>query len=93
MWLAFSFLPLTLEQLWEAVAIEFGTLEIDDDSRLQSPQDLLSLGHSLISVNSDGHVCLAHLSVRDHLLSIPSDNLQPSPSSLSTQPNPTTNSP
>lgn len=70
-WLAFSFLPLTLEELWEAIAIEPGSSSIDDESRLRSPQDLMALGHSLISVTTDGHVRLAHLSVRDYLLSNP----------------------
>lgn len=43
-WLAFSFLPLTLEELWEAIAIEPGSSSIDDESRLRSPHDLVALG-------------------------------------------------
>ncbi|KAM7211112.1 hypothetical protein V8F06_013508 [Rhypophila decipiens] len=68
-WLAFSYLPLSLEELWEAVAIEPGSSSIDQESRLRSPEDLLSLGHSLICVASNGQVRLSHASVRDHLLS------------------------
>lgn len=68
-WLSFSFVPITLHQLWEALAIENGTVEIDDESRLRSPQDILLLGGSLISVSLDGYVMLSHLSVRDYLLS------------------------
>ncbi|CAM1508622.1 Fc.00g054700.m01.CDS01 [Cosmosporella sp. VM-42] len=68
-WLAFSVIPITLNQLWEALAIERGSGCIDDESRLRSPQDILILGHSLITVSSDGHVMLAHLSVRDYLVS------------------------
>lgn len=51
-WLAFAFSPLTLEELWEAVAVEPGASNIDAKSRLRSPQDLLSLAHSLISVTT-----------------------------------------
>jgi hypothetical protein len=68
-WLSFSFIPITLHQLWEALAIENGTAEIDDESRLRSPQDILLLGSSLINVSLDGYVMLSHLSVRDYLLS------------------------
>ncbi|KAK0624597.1 hypothetical protein B0T17DRAFT_245852 [Bombardia bombarda] len=68
-WLAFSFFPLTLEELWEAIAIEPGSRYIDDECRLCSPHELVSLGHSLISVTSSGHVRLAHYSVRKYLLS------------------------
>ncbi|RSL60738.1 hypothetical protein CEP54_006563 [Fusarium duplospermum] len=68
-WLAFSCVPLTLPQLWEALAIEKGEKMIDDESRLRSPQDILLLGNSLIAVSPDGHVALSHLSVRDYLVS------------------------
>ncbi|KAI8724287.1 NACHT domain-containing protein [Fusarium sp. LHS14.1] len=68
-WLAFSCVPLTLTQLWEALAIENGQNVIDDESRLRNPQDILLLGHSLIAVSPDGHVALSHLSVRDYLVS------------------------
>lgn len=68
-WLAFSSIPLTLHQLWEALAIEEGCESIDEESRLRSPQDIITLGNSLITLASDGHVMLAHLSVRDYLVS------------------------
>jgi len=68
-WLAFAVVPLTLEQLWEAVAIERNTASIDEDSRLRGPHDVLELGKSLVRATAEGHVGLAHLSVRDYLLS------------------------
>ncbi|KAM6532634.1 hypothetical protein FALCPG4_005688 [Fusarium falciforme] len=68
-WLAFSCVPLTLPQLWEALAIEKGENVIDDESRLRSPQDILLLGNSLIAASPNGHVALSHLSVRDYLVS------------------------
>ncbi|KAM0490776.1 hypothetical protein ACHAP8_011244 [Fusarium lateritium] len=68
-WLSLSCIPLTLHELWEALAIEKGRKDIDDEARLRTPQDILILGNSLITVSSDGYVMLAHLSVRDYLLS------------------------
>ncbi|WKT38187.1 Ankyrin repeat [Fusarium oxysporum f. sp. vasinfectum] len=68
-WLSFSGVPTTLHQLWEALAIEQGREDIDDESRLRSPQDILTLSNNLATVSSDGYVMLAHLSVRDYLLS------------------------
>lgn len=68
-WLSFAVTPLTLLQLWEALAIEKDSDRIDDECRLRSPQDILDLGHSLVTVTSNGYVMLAHLSVRDYLLS------------------------
>ncbi|KXH42787.1 hypothetical protein CNYM01_03810 [Colletotrichum nymphaeae SA-01] len=68
-WLAFSPVPITLHELWEALAIEKGNAVIDDESRLRSPQDILVIGKSLITVSTDGHVMLSHLSVRDYLVS------------------------
>jgi hypothetical protein len=69
-WLAFAVLPLTLGELHEAVAIEPGSDCLDEESCLSRPQDILSLGNGLIDVSEDGHVRLAHLSVRDYLLSV-----------------------
>lgn len=68
-WLAFTVVPLTLDQLWEALAVEQGARHIDDEARLRSPQDIVIVSNSLITVSSDGHVMLAHLSVRDYLFS------------------------
>ncbi|EXK83840.1 hypothetical protein FOQG_11998 [Fusarium oxysporum f. sp. raphani 54005] len=69
MWLSFSSVPLKLHELWEALAIEQGRYDIDDEFRLRSPQDILILTNSLVTVSSEGYVMLAHLSVRDYLLS------------------------
>lgn len=68
-WLSFSSIPLKLHELWEALAIETGRKDIDDECRLRSPQDILMLGNSLITVSTTGYVMLAHLSVRDYVLS------------------------
>ncbi|KAK9792863.1 hypothetical protein SCARD494_06731 [Seiridium cardinale] len=69
-WLVFATEPLTIEQLWEAVAIEEGSSRIDEEARLRSTSDILVLGNSLITTAQEGkQVKLAHLSVRDYLLS------------------------
>lgn len=68
-WLSFSYVPITLNQLWEALCIDSERRCVDEELRLRSPQDILLASHSLVSVSSDGHVMLAHLSVRDYLLS------------------------
>ena len=69
MWFAFAMTPLKLEELHEAVAIEPGVDYIDEDTRLSSPQDILSLVGSLVSVSDQGYVRLPHLSAKDFLLS------------------------
>lgn len=69
LWLAFSVLPLSLEQVHEAIAIEIGTTNLDEDCRLSNPQDILSLCGSLITISDDESLSLAHLSVKDYLLS------------------------
>lgn len=71
LWVSFTVVPLTLDELQEAIAVEAGmrTLEEVKESRLNDPKDILSLGSSLLRVCDTGHVKLAHLSVRDYLLS------------------------
>ena len=69
LWLAFAVFPLTIEELHTAVAIEQDMDELDDDSLLSSPQDILSLCGSLISVSEQSYARLVHLSVKDYLLS------------------------
>ncbi|KAH6894746.1 hypothetical protein B0T10DRAFT_481038 [Thelonectria olida] len=69
MWLSFSAVPITLHQLWEALAIEEDSDCIDEEARLMSPQEIMVLGNSLVTLSSDGHVMLSHLSVRDYLVS------------------------
>jgi hypothetical protein len=69
LWLSFSVLPLTLDELHTAVAIEQGLEELDEDACLGSAQDILHMCGSLVDVSDTGHIRLAHLSVRDYLLS------------------------
>lgn len=68
-WLCFSFTPISLDELHEALAIEVDSDHIDHEDRLCSPMDIFKLGNSLFELSSSGHVNLAHLSVRDYLLS------------------------
>lgn len=70
LWLSFNILPLLLEELAEAIAIEKGLLDIDEDALLSSPEDLLDMCSSLVIISeSRDEVTLAHLSVKDYLLS------------------------
>ncbi|ROT37703.1 hypothetical protein SODALDRAFT_334831 [Sodiomyces alkalinus F11] len=77
-WLVAIREPLKLGQLWDALAIEWGKDSIDEENRLRRPQDIVSVGNSLLTVSPDlaGYVNLAHLSVRDFLLS---DNIGKAP--------------
>ncbi|KAI9164175.1 Inversin-B [Paramyrothecium foliicola] len=68
-WLCFSYVPITLRHLWEALAIETGRSDIDNEYRLRNPEQILLLGQNLITTSPDGHVMLAHLSVKEFLLS------------------------
>ena len=67
-WLCFCVMPLSPVELHEALAIEKGDAHIDDEARLCSPMDILTLGNSLFDLSSTGQIHLAHLSVRDYLL-------------------------
>ena len=63
-----------MREVAEAVIIEPGTLRIDEDDRLQRPEDLLDIGKSLFVQNHTkdpaAHFLeLAHYSVKEYLLS------------------------
>jgi hypothetical protein len=58
-----------LEELHDAIAIEPGEGALDDDSRLSSPQDILSLRGSLLNISGQSSVRLAYLSVKGYVLS------------------------
>jgi hypothetical protein len=68
-WLVCDVTTLTLAELHECLAIEQDIDHIDEEAQLSSPMDIYDLGGSLITVTVDGGVILAHLSVKDYLLS------------------------
>jgi hypothetical protein len=68
-WLVCDVSALTLAELYECLAIEQGMDHIDEEAQLSSPMDIYDLCGSLISVTAEGEVILAHLSVKDYLLS------------------------
>lgn len=68
-WVTLSVTPLSLAQVSEAVAVEHGDLEIDDENRLISPDDILALCGSLVVRNELETLKLAHLSVEEYLFS------------------------
>lgn len=70
----FSSRPMTLAEVAEAVIIEPEIQEIDEDARLQTPQDLLDIGGSLFAPQmnteyDEQHLELSHYSVKEYLLS------------------------
>ncbi|KAI9689609.1 MAG: hypothetical protein M1822_010261 [Bathelium mastoideum] len=68
MWL--SIMPLTLEQLCEALAIEEESSKIDDENRIQPPEIILGICKSLVNYDLDTQtISLAHSSVQTFLLS------------------------
>ena len=79
LWLSFTVLPLTLEELHSAIAIEQGSEELDHDSCLASTSDILGMCGSIITVSEEGYVQLAHLSVKDYLVS---DEIREGPASV-----------
>jgi hypothetical protein len=68
-WLVCDVSSLTLAELHECLAIEEGMDHIDEEAQLSSPMDIYDLCGSLIAVTAEGEVILAHLSVKDYLLS------------------------
>ncbi|KAI1454806.1 ankyrin [Annulohypoxylon moriforme] len=69
LWVAFSVTPLTLEEIHTAIAIEPQMSHLDEESLLRSPHDILDLVGGLVNVTNQGHITLAHMSVKDYLLS------------------------
>ena len=69
--ICFSARPLRLAEVAEAVIVEPGISYIDDDDRLQRPEDLLDIGKSLF-VQDGGrskYLELSHFSVKEYLIS------------------------
>lgn len=72
-WLAFSVRPLNLNEIAEVLAIDCDDQDpcFDPDQRLREPRDILDICSSLVALSDGktGSLSLAHLSVRDYLLS------------------------
>lgn len=69
LWVSFAVTPLTLKELHTAIAIEVDMDYLDEESLLHDPSDILSLVSGLISITELGYVTIAHMSVKDYLLS------------------------
>ncbi|XXG97511.1 hypothetical protein Hte_003816 [Hypoxylon texense] len=69
LWVSFAATPLTLKELHTAIAIEADMDYLDEESLLHDPNDILSLVSGLISITELGYVTIAHMSVKDYLLS------------------------
>lgn len=70
MWVSFAVMPLTLKAVHEAIAIDPHLDHLDEESSLRTPQDMLDLCGSLIIASEEGYLGLAHLSVKEYLLSL-----------------------
>lgn len=66
LWVTFAVFPVNSYEVYEAIAIESG-VGIDDESRLRYPEDIFDMCGSLLSTTEEGHVRLAHLSVKEYL--------------------------
>lgn len=68
LWLAHTSTPLALPELAEAVVLEPGFNEVDPDSKLNDPNDILEICGSLVTFNTTSQTArLAHHSVREFL--------------------------
>ena len=69
----FAARPMTIAEVAEAVIIEPDIRNIDEDSRLQRPEDLLDIGKSLFAQHDESDekrlLKLSHYSVKEYLLS------------------------
>jgi hypothetical protein len=70
MWLALAQSPLSLVELCEAIVIEEGDSQIDDDSRIHPCEAILAICQGLVVHDEPtSRVSLAHSSVRNFLIS------------------------
>ncbi|KAF2493876.1 HET-domain-containing protein [Lophium mytilinum] len=67
-WLVGSERPLRLEELAESIAIDPAKDRFDAKERLLETEEVLALCGSLLRVDADGTVVLAHFSVKEYLL-------------------------
>ena len=70
----FSARPMTIVEVAEAIVIQPGMHDIDEDDRLQRPEDLLDMGSSLFAQDHQAQgdkrlLELSHYSVKEYLLS------------------------
>ncbi|KAH8759301.1 hypothetical protein BGZ57DRAFT_944325 [Hyaloscypha finlandica] len=68
-WLVCDVSPFTFAELYESLAIEQDMDHIDEEAQLSGPVDIYDMCGSLIAFTAEGEVILAHLSVKDYLLS------------------------
>jgi hypothetical protein len=78
LWLAYSTRPLSLAELAEAAIFDGGTEELDTETRLKDPEEILEVCGSLTSrTGQHSHVILAHNSVREYLVADETANRLP----------------
>ncbi|KAM6495097.1 Ankyrin repeat-containing domain protein, partial [Amanita muscaria] len=70
-WLVFAMEPLKMEELAIVVQINVEKNVLDPEERLGSPIEILKICSSLVTLNEDGTVKLAHASVKEYFLKEP----------------------
>lgn len=68
-WLVGSERPLSFRELAEAIALNPGKERLDPAERLMVPEEIFELCGSLIRIEEDQTIVLAHFSVKEYLLS------------------------
>jgi hypothetical protein len=71
LWLAYTRRPLTLIELCEAVVVESNIDDLDPESRLRDPHELLEILGSLVLCHEnteESEIVLAHHSVKEYLM-------------------------
>ncbi|RYP25105.1 hypothetical protein DL766_007134 [Monosporascus sp. MC13-8B] len=56
LWVSFATVPLTVEELHSAIAVEWDVDHLDEESLLRSPLDIFSLTGGLVGLSDQGHV-------------------------------------
>ncbi|KAJ8128595.1 hypothetical protein O1611_g5039 [Lasiodiplodia mahajangana] len=69
LWVSSAVRPLSLDELHTAIAVDLDIDYFNEESLLRSPQDIHTLVAGLLSVTNQGHVTLAHMSIKSYLLS------------------------
>jgi len=68
-WLSLNLSPMTIEELWEGIAIDVDSGDLDEDALLSRPEDVVEICGPLVRMSrSDSCISLAHLSVKEYFL-------------------------
>jgi hypothetical protein len=66
-WLVAALRPLSFKALTQALSIDLTSCEIDEENYLLDPESIFDICRSLVILQEDGYISLAHLSVKQFL--------------------------